>query len=65
MFLQITAGELTQGTGPRKWQVDVSTIIGIGRTVNDAALAALARVLGVRPTSGTGSSSRPGPRSAS
>ncbi|WP_142279943.1 hypothetical protein [Mycobacterium avium] len=43
IFLQITAGEITQAEAARKWQVDVSTVIGIRRTVKDAALAALAR----------------------
>ncbi len=43
MFLQITAGEISQAEAARKWQVDVSTVIGIRRTVKDAALAALAR----------------------
>jgi hypothetical protein len=42
IFLQITAGEISQAEAC-KWQVDVSTVIGIRRTVKDAALAALAR----------------------
>ncbi len=42
VFLQITTGEITQADAARKWQVDVSTIIAIRRTVKDAALAALA-----------------------
>ena len=42
IFLQITAGEITQADAARKWQVDVSTIITLRRTVKDAALAALA-----------------------
>ncbi|HLI44131.1 MAG TPA: hypothetical protein VKU92_06645, partial [Acidimicrobiales bacterium] len=42
IFLQITSGEITQADAARKWTVDVSTIIGIRRTVKDAALAALA-----------------------
>lgn len=42
IFLQITSGEMTQADAARKWTVDVSTIIGIRRTVKDAALAALA-----------------------
>ena len=41
-FLQITAGEISQAEAARKWRVDVSTVIGIRRTVKDAALAALA-----------------------
>jgi hypothetical protein len=39
-------GEITQADAARKWQVDMSTIIGIRRTVKDAALAALARAPG-------------------
>jgi len=46
IFLQVTAGEITQADAARKWQVDVSTVIGIRRTVKDAALAALARAPG-------------------
>lgn len=43
IFLQVTAGEISQADAARKWHVDVSTVIGIRRTVKDAALAALAR----------------------
>src|ERR1700740_2207823 len=43
IFLQVTSGEITQAEAARKWRVDVSTVIGIRRTVKDAALAALAR----------------------
>ncbi|MDP8929388.1 MAG: hypothetical protein M3O70_12665 [Actinomycetota bacterium] len=43
IFLQVTAGEISQADAARRWQVDVSTIIGIRRTVKDAALAVLAR----------------------
>lgn len=43
IFLQVTSGEITQADAARKWGVDVSTVIGIRRTVKDAALAALAR----------------------
>ncbi len=43
IFLSVTAGEITQADAARKAGVDVSTIIGIRRTVKDAALAALAR----------------------
>ena len=43
VFLAVTAGEITQADAARKWGVDVSTVIGIRRTVKDAALAALAR----------------------
>lgn len=46
IFLQVTAGEVSQADAARKWQVDVSTVIGIRRTVKDAALAALARAPG-------------------
>jgi hypothetical protein len=46
IFLQVTAGEITQAEAARRWTVDVSTIIGIRRTVKDAALAALARAPG-------------------
>jgi transposase-like protein len=46
IFLQVTGGEISQADAARKWQVDVSTVIGIRRTVKDAALAALARVPG-------------------
>jgi transposase-like protein len=49
IFLQVAAGEISQADAARKWQVDVSTVIGIRRTVKDAALAALARQPG-RPT---------------
>jgi hypothetical protein len=45
IFLQVTSRELTQADAARNWQVDVSTVIGIRKTVKDAALAALA----VRP----------------
>lgn len=48
IFLQITAGEITQAEAARKWQVDVSTIITIRRTVKDAALSALAAKPGRR-----------------
>ena len=40
-FLQVTSREMTQAEVARKWQVDVSTLIGIRRTVKDAALGAL------------------------
>jgi transposase len=43
IFLQVTVGEISQAEAARKWQVDVSTVIAIRRTVKDAALAALAR----------------------
>ena len=41
IFLQVTSREVSQADAARKWHVDVSTIIGIRRTVKDAALAAL------------------------
>ncbi|MST32291.1 hypothetical protein GHK86_06085 [Acidimicrobiaceae bacterium USS-CC1] len=65
IFLQITSGEITQADAARKWSVDVSTIIGIRRTVKDAALAALAAKPAGRPRSGTGRWSRPARRSRS
>ena len=43
IFLQVTAGEISQAEAALRWAVDVSTLIGIRRTVKDAALAALAR----------------------
>ncbi len=63
-FLQVTAGELTQADAARKWGVDVSTVIGVRRTVKDAALAALARKPGRPARSGTGPWRRPARRSA-
>jgi len=39
----VTSGEIAQADAARKWGVDVSTIIGIRRTVKDAAMAALQR----------------------
>ena len=42
IFLQVTSREVTQADAARKWQVDVSTIIGIRRAVKVAALGALA-----------------------
>jgi hypothetical protein len=38
IFLQITTGKITEAEAARKWTVDVSTIIGIRKTVKDAAL---------------------------
>jgi hypothetical protein len=35
--VEITAGEISQAEAARKWRVDVSTVIGIRRTVKDAA----------------------------
>ncbi len=46
IFLQITGGEISQADAARRWGVDVSTIIGIRRTVKDAAMAALTRTPG-------------------
>ena len=43
IYLRIVTGEVTQSEAARKWGVDVSTIIGIRRTVKDAALVALSR----------------------
>ena len=42
ILLEVTSREMTQADAARKWQVDVSTIIGLRRAVKDAALAALA-----------------------
>lgn len=42
IFLQVTSRQMSQADAARKWHVDVSTIIGIRRTVKDAALTALA-----------------------
>ena len=42
IFLEVTSREMTQADAARRWQVDVSTVIGIRRAVKDAALAALA-----------------------
>lgn len=55
IFLQVTAGEIAQADAARKWQVDVSTIIGIRRTVNDAALARGPGRPAGRPRNATGS----------
>lgn len=49
IFLQITTGEITQADAARHFAVDVSTIIGIRRTVKSASLAALSAKPG-RPT---------------
>lgn len=43
IFLAVTAGDISQADAARKHAVDVSTVIGIRRTVKEAALAALAR----------------------
>ena len=43
IFLAVTAGDISQADAARKQAVDVSTVIGIRRTVKEAALAALAR----------------------
>ena len=42
IFLEVTSREVTQAEAARRHDVDVSTVIGIRRTVKDAALAALA-----------------------
>ena len=41
-LLEVTSREITQAEAARRHSVDVSTVIGIRRTVKDAALAALA-----------------------
>ncbi|MCC6227062.1 MAG: hypothetical protein IT195_11745 [Microthrixaceae bacterium] len=46
IFLAITAGDISQADAARKHAVDVSTVIGIRRTVKEAALAALSRAPG-------------------
>lgn len=43
IFLAVTAGDISQADAARQHAVDVSTVIGIRRTVKEAALAALAR----------------------
>ena len=52
IFLQITAGEITQAEAARKWRVDVSTVIGIRRARRDGPAG-----------NGIGSSTPPAPRS--
>ena len=42
IFLEVTSREATQAEAARRHSVDVSTVIGIRRTVKDSALAALA-----------------------
>ena len=41
IFLEVVSREVTRAEAARRHGVDVSTIVGIGRTVKDAALAAL------------------------
>ena len=48
IFLEVTSRESTQAEAARRHGVDVSTIIGIRRSVKDAALAASAAELLVR-----------------
>ena len=48
IFLEVTSREITQAEAARRHSVDVSTVIGIRRTVKDAALAALTARLGRR-----------------
>jgi len=48
IFLQVTAGEISQAEAARKWHVDVSTIVSIRRTVKAAGLVALAAKPGRR-----------------
>lgn len=43
IFVRVAGGQISQAEAARTWQVDVSTVIGIRRTLKDAALAALAR----------------------
>ena len=42
IFLEVTSREITQAEAARRHSVDVSTVIGIRRTVKDASLTALA-----------------------
>jgi len=42
VFLEVTAGEITQADAARKWGVDVSTVIKLRRLARDASLAAYA-----------------------
>ena len=42
IFLEVVSKEVTQAEAARRAGVDVSTVMGIRRTVKDAALAALA-----------------------
>ena len=65
IFLEVTSREMTQADAARKWQVDVSTVIGIRRAVKDAALAAWRLGGAGRPRSATGSWSGPAARSIS
>ena len=66
IFLQVTAGEISQAEAARKWRVDVSTVIGIRRTVKDAALSALARKSGASwRATGLAARGRPGGDSGS
>ena len=41
IFLEVVSREVARAEAARRHGVDVSTIVGIGRTVKDAALAAL------------------------
>ena len=57
--MQVTAGEITQADAARKWQVDVSTVIGIRRTVKDAAWRRWRESRAGRRRNAIGSSKRP------
>jgi transposase-like protein len=47
VFLEVTAGQLSQSDCARKWGVDVSVVIRIRKLAKDAALAAFAEVTGL------------------
>jgi transposase-like protein len=49
-FLEVTSREITQADAARKYQVDVSTIIGLRRLAKDAAMAAFASSKPGRPS---------------
>ena len=49
IFLAVTGGEISQADAARKWGVDVSTVMGIRRTVKDAALSAFLKKPGRKP----------------
>jgi len=51
VFLEVTSREITQADAARKYQVDVSTVIGLRRLAKDAAMAAFAAARPGRPSS--------------
>jgi hypothetical protein len=42
IFLEVTAGELTQADAARKWDVDAGTVVRVRRDAKDACLSAFA-----------------------